>query len=60
MSKRKKTGEGYDYPRSAEWYAAVKLESQAALRRARERDAAARARRELKTQSGKQQRNCHD
>ena len=37
-----RTGEGYDKPRSPEWYAAVKAEARSALERVRIRDAAAR------------------
>jgi hypothetical protein len=46
VSKQKKTGEGRDRPYSGEWRAAVKVEAQAALARARIRNAAARAARD--------------
>ena len=44
-SRKPKTGEGIDRPRSPEWYAEVRREAREAITRIRARDEAARTRR---------------
>jgi hypothetical protein len=57
--RKQRTGEGYDKPRSPEWYAAVRVEALVALAKAKARDAAARAARDA-VKAARQRSHDHE